>query len=210
MVVVIIKRKEKDMIMFVIGVTGLEGSGKSTVSGIIRKNGAKVVDCDRMVHGLYRKDSKVRAAVKRLFGSAVFRKGRVDRSLLAKAAFSSRESIRKLNEAIHPKVYRITEGTVKASKVPVIVDAPLLFEAGMDRLCDFTIYVKCAEKKRYARLRKKGVGKEEVKMRESFMAAGSAKAELCDAVIDNSGPSDKTKKQIESLICALRAMELMM
>ena len=61
--------------MFVIGLTGTIGSGKSTVTGLLKDQGATTIDCDKIVHELYSKDKKVRKGIKGLFGAETF-KGR--------------------------------------------------------------------------------------------------------------------------------------
>lgn len=129
----------------VIGLTGPTGAGKTTVAAAFRTLGCAVVDADRIA-----RDESERAeycsAVRRAFGGCVFRRdGGLDRQALADLAFSSPENTDRLNAATHPVILAECRRQLETAKHSpcraAILDAPLLFESGADRLCGATIAV---------------------------------------------------------------------
>ncbi len=143
------------MIPFV-GLTGGIGAGKTTALQALERLGAAVLSTDEVVHGLY-ESAEVRDAVVARFGAAVAPHGDVDRPTLAKKAFSTPEHRAWLEQLIWPRVgaavlawrERVT------ARVPppraAVVEVPLLFESGMDRLFDATIAVIADEQLRARR-----------------------------------------------------------
>ncbi len=195
--------------MFVIGLTGTIGSGKSTVTELLKEQGAKAIDCDKIVHELYSKDKKARKGIKELFGAKVFKNKSIDRSRIAENVFSDKKILKKLNALIHPLVEKnVLQELKKTKKGMVVIDAPLLFEAGFDRFCDLLIFVRCGKTERLKRLKKKGMYPKEAERREIVGLPEKKKISLCDGIIDTSRGLDKTKKQVGALLCNLRALEM--
>lgn len=129
----------------VIGLTGPTGAGKSTVAKSFRKQGCQVVDADRTARTIADRPECF-ARLKEVFGTDLERNdGTLDRQALAARAFASPEETEKLNAITHPAIIaecrrQLTEA--KASDcTAVILDAPLLFETGAQKLCDATVAV---------------------------------------------------------------------
>ncbi|HEX3040196.1 MAG TPA: dephospho-CoA kinase [Caproiciproducens sp.] len=129
----------------VIGLTGPTGAGKSTVAAAWEKAGCTVVDADKIAREAVLQPACV-AELKAEFGDDIAdEKGNLDRRLLAKRAFCSSQKTEKLNAITHPKIMEevterislLQQGRAKA----IILDAPLLFESGADRLCDTAVAV---------------------------------------------------------------------
>ena len=195
--------------MFVIGLTGIIGSGKSTVTGLLKDHGATTIDCDKTVHELYSKNKKVRKEIKELFGVEAFKGRQIDRGRIAEIVFSDKKLLKKLNALIHPLVEKnVLQELKKTKKGMVVIDAPLLFEAGLDRFCDLLIFVRCGKTERLKRLKKKGISPKETERREIVGLPEKKKISLCDGIIDTSRGLDKTKKQVGALLCNLRALEM--
>ena len=121
--------------MKIIGLTGIFGSGKSTVASFLGEMGATVIDADQIVHQLYLPEAKGFRQVVDLFGTAVLdSKGQLDRSKLADLVFTDASARTKLNAAIHPlatqQVKALIEEHRRRHTPVVIVEAPLLIEAG--------------------------------------------------------------------------------
>lgn len=144
---------------FVVGLTGLTGAGKSTWTAAFKKLGCGVVDCDKLARGAADLP-QVRAALCAAFGSDIKRSdGTLDRHLIADRAFKDTESTEKLNSITHPAVLaeikaemqRLQQSGVSA----VIIDAPLLFEGGLDSLCTLTAAVLAPRELRLSRIMKR-------------------------------------------------------
>lgn len=133
------------MTKMVIGLTGPTGAGKSTVAAAWEKAGCVVVDADKIARTATLRPDCI-AELKAEFGDDIAdEKGNLDRRLLAKRAFASPHKTERLNAITHPTIMeQVTEqiSRFRQSKAKaIILDAPLLFESGADRLCDTTVAV---------------------------------------------------------------------
>jgi dephospho-CoA kinase len=143
-----------------IGLTGGMGAGKSTALGALERLGAAVLSTDAVVHELYAGE-QLREAVVARWGPELAPGGVVDRTAIAERAFANEEDRVWLERLLWPLVgERISAwlGDVRAGALngeaprrAAVVEAPLLFEAGMEKLCDATIAVVAAEQLRRAR-----------------------------------------------------------
>lgn len=136
-----------------IGLTGQSGAGKSTVSEIFAENGATVINADKIVAELYSVGSPCLKAVSAQFGADIINSdGALNRRLLAVRAFSSGENTAALNGIVHPFVTARLFERLKGSEGIVVFDAPQLFEAGADVICDSVVAVVADEKLRLKRI----------------------------------------------------------
>ena len=157
--------------MRIIGLTGSIASGKSTVSAMLREIGAAVVDADAIVHDLQRPGTPVLGAIVREFGPGVLRPdGSLDRQALGRIVFADAGRRRALEAIVHPAVRaemrRQIEEHRRAGRPAVVLDIPLLFESGWDRMVDevWLVYVDGATQK--ARLMaRSGLSPEEAEAR---------------------------------------------
>jgi dephospho-CoA kinase len=131
--------------VFILGLTGSIGMGKSTTAGFFRKFGAPVHDADSVVHKLYR--GPAAPLVDAAF-PGVAPAGEVDRALLGSRVIGNPEEMRKLEAIVHPLVRAEEEAFLRkaaAARAPVVVlDIPLLFETGGDRRVDAVVVVTAA------------------------------------------------------------------
>ena len=141
---------------FVIGLTGPTGAGKSTVAKELESLGCRIVDCDRIARRITDTCAPCREALQEEFGADIFREGVLDRKLLAQRAFASPEKTQRLNGITHPWILRETQAQVEAGLAAgaraVVIDAPLLFEAGADRFCQKILAVTVPYEKRLRRI----------------------------------------------------------
>lgn len=154
----------------VIGLTGPTGAGKSTVAAAFRKLGCAVVDADRVARSVVdRPDCLTR--LKDAFGADIIRRdGTLDRHELARRAFSSPESTRKLNDVTHPVIIAECRRQIETARSTeckaVILDAPLLFESGKQSLCDATVGVITPDSSRLKRIMARdGISEEAARQR---------------------------------------------
>lgn len=143
----------------VIGLTGPTGAGKSSVAKELAALGCAVVDCDRIARQVTDSCVPCLQSLAEEFGSDILKEGVLNRKLLAARAFASPEKTRKLNELTHPWILGETKAQIQAAldagKPFVVVDAPLLFEAGVDALCDEIVAVTVPFEKRLQRIMKR-------------------------------------------------------
>ena len=186
----------------IIGLTGAMGSGKSTVAAMLRKKGAAVLDADKISHGCLKKQTPTYNKIKKAFGKEILAEnGEINKKKLAEVVFSDKKSLRKLCGIIHPAVIKGIEQKAKklANKV-VVIDAPLLIEAGLTSQVD-TLVVVAAKKdtcvKRSTRRLK--ITKQEARRRLAEQMPLSEKVKYADFVIKNDGGLNITSKQVQNL-----------
>jgi len=191
--------------VYVIGLSGGIGSGKSTVAKMLGRLGAEVLDADAMVHALLTEPATVRKVVKRFGDEVLDARGRVDRKKLAEVAFASRRNIRDLEAIVHPGVLRRTKRRIAAlrkakKRCVLVIDAPLLYEAGMDALCDETVFVHAPKPERLKRLRKtRGWSRRTLETREKRQKSLDVKRRNADTVVRNAGARKDTRTQVRTL-----------
>jgi len=186
----------------ILGVTGGFGTGKTTVVNYFKKFGAKIIDADKIAHRLIRPNSKVYRKIVGIFGGGILKKNKsIDREKLSGIIFNDKDLLKKLNRSVHPEVIRVIQREIKqlAGKM-IVLDVPLLFEAGLERLVDKTVVVKVSKAKQLARLAGKALfSKENILRRIKAQLPLSDKIRRADFVIDNNGTFEKTKEQVERL-----------
>ncbi|MGE5561500.1 MAG: dephospho-CoA kinase [Chloroflexota bacterium] len=194
--------------MRVIGLTGGIASGKSTVSRILREMGAEIVDADVLAHEVLRPGTEGWAQVVATFGNDILRPdGTINRRLLGKKVFPDPEAVRKLNGIVHPRVIRASVERIESarriwgtSQHLLVIDAPLLIEAGMHTMVDEVWVVKVDEHTQLERLMQRDkftIG--EAIARVHAQMPLSEKLTYADRVIDNTGSVESTRSQIERI-----------
>jgi len=126
----------------IIGLTGGIASGKSTVSKYLAEKGFKVYDADRIAKNISEKKS-VQEEIILTFGNEILdENGNVDRKKLKEIVFENKEKLKQLNAIIHPKVIDFYKELKEQNTDKIIIfDVPLLFESGIDKLCDKILVV---------------------------------------------------------------------
>jgi dephospho-CoA kinase len=183
----------------ILGVTGSFGSGKSKVARMLSTYGARVIDADIIAHRVSRPGSKIYRKLINAFGCAVLQQNKnIDRRRLASLVFNNKELLRVLNDLIHPEVIRIIKERIKTAREKLIVlDAPLLIEAGLAGLVDKLIVVKVKRDIQIARVRKKmHLSEADILKRIRHQIPLREKIRLADFIIDNSGSIARTKEQV--------------
>lgn len=143
--------------MKIIGLTGPTGTGKSTVSLVAASMGIEVIDCDKAARNITKKGAPVLQKLSLAFGADIIgTNGELDRKLLAERAFLTQTNTEKLNSIVLPVVVedikkRLNEFLALGVKT-VLLDAPTLFESGIDSVCDEVIAVLCPENVRRSRI----------------------------------------------------------
>lgn len=189
--------------MKIIGITGGFGTGKTFVASILRSLGAKVIDADTIAHEAIRKGERAYSRVVRLFGSSVIgRDDEIDRRKLADIVFADNAKLKALNRIIHPEVIRHIKREIgrKGKEGIIVIDAPLLVEAGLAGIVDILVVVICSRDKQITRCRKKfRIKKEDVSKRIKRQISLKKKIRMADFVIKNQGARSETRRQVKEM-----------
>jgi len=176
-------------------------SGKSTVASELGKLGCKVIDADKIAHkALDKRD--VRQKIVALFGEGVLDPlGRIDRRKLGDIVFADAGRLLSLNRMIHPLVLKRTEELIKGYSgqrrvKAIVLDMPLLVEAGWAKRCDKLIFVGCTRRLRVDRAKKMGFDENQIKIREKFQISLDNKVDIADNFIDNNSDFTALVRQV--------------
>jgi dephospho-CoA kinase len=196
------KKRLKNKNKLVIGLTGGFMTGKTTVAGMLRSKGIKVIDADAIGHSLLKPGTLVYSAIVRRFGSTVLKSNNtIDRAALSRIVFSLDSRLAALNRIIHPEIIRIVKNKIAhARKGVIVLDAPLLLEVGFQRFVDRVVVVTASRlnqiKRAQARMR---LSKAAVIRRVRSQIPLQDKVRMADFVIDNNGTKESLRKRVEEI-----------
>ena len=194
--------------MKVIGLTGGIGTGKSTAADYFKEKGFAHIDADEVSRGLTAEGSELLTVLDGLFGPSgewgdgrteiLDGEGRLKRKVLASLVFSDEERRAKLDEVMFREIIERIDSQIALFRRSgrdikgILLDVPLLYEAGLDDRCDMVIVLVADEDVRIARVcSRDGMTPEEVRARIRNQMSDNEKIKRADAVIDNSeGISD--------------------
>ncbi|MCD6099830.1 MAG: dephospho-CoA kinase [Candidatus Neomarinimicrobiota bacterium] len=189
--------------MITLGVTGGLGSGKTTACGFLKEKGAVVFDADAVAKNIILTNQHVQQTIEETFNVKVVREGRLDTKKLASLAFVSEENQSTLNNIVHPEVIKVLEEEIESHRGKTelfVVDAPLIFESGLDARLDYTVLIYAKLKIRLERaLRRGNLSREEIMRRIKFQMPEEEKKELADFVIDNNGSLEQLRESMHRL-----------
>lgn len=186
----------------ILGLTGSFASGKTSVAAIFRSYGARVIDADALAYRLSRPHTRVYNKLISVFGKAILGSDRrISRAKLSAIVFNDKKALRRLNEITHPAIIRTIKKKISQFKSGIIVlDAPLLIEAGLGRGVDKIIVVKADRKKQIQRaIRRTSLSKTAVLKRIRSQMPLRRKLRLADFVIDNNRSLNETRKQVRQI-----------
>ncbi len=194
----------------VIGLTGPTGAGKSTVADVWRQAGVPIIDADRAARRVTEPNSACLEALAQAFSPAILHQdGTLDRQELAKRAFRDADSTALLNRITHPAIIaemqRQLEHVADDGHDIAVLDAPLLYEAGADILCDTIVAVIAPADTRLARIiQRDGIDEDAARQR---MAAQKSDEFYCREgvhIIRNDGDEIALRKQAACLLEELK------
>jgi dephospho-CoA kinase len=191
--------------MKIIGLAGGIGSGKTTVAQFLKELGAVVIDADKVGHEVLRSDAEVWREIVAAFGEGVLtHNGNISREKLGRMVFGAPESIPKLNMIMHPRIAAQVgaqlEGYRKRGVRVVVIEAPLLLEAGWASQVD-EVWVTVASEATILKRLKERTGLSEAESVERIRAQMSVaeRVRQADVVIDNDGDLGELKEKVAEL-----------
>ncbi len=194
----------------VIGLAGGIGAGKSTIAHAFARHGCFAIDSDARAKAALDRPEVSRQLVEWWGSSVLLPDGRVDRSKIAAIIFADPEQRRKLEQIVHPIVREdraaMIREAVAAGARAVIVDAPLLFEAGVDAECDTVVFVDAPREQRLERVRKhRQWDEQELARREASQLSVEEKRRRSGHVVDNSGKLGGVDEQVGRVLTLIEA-----
>ena len=199
--------------MIIVGLTGSVGTGKSTVADFFEELGAYVIDWDELAREVVRPNSKAWKEIIECFGKDVLNEDlTVNRQKLANIVFTEKGKVTKLNQIVHPEVFKEDERIINEIKnhdpnALVVKDIPLLFELTHPIFTDKTVVVSASEETQLKRLEEKGMSWDDAQKRISSQLPLEEKIKSADFVINNNGPLEETKRQVEEIYSLLKKEE---
>lgn len=191
--------------MLIIGLTGSIGMGKSTVAARLRELGVPVFDSDAEVHRLYAAEAV--PLIEAAFPGTTTKAG-VDRQRLSAAVIAAPDGFKQIEQIIHPLVRqcqkRFLAEACRDGAALAVLEVPLLFETGVERLVDVTIVVSApADVQRSRVLARPGMTPEKLEVILGRQTPDAEKRTRADFVVDTGTTWDETRAQIDSIVARL-------
>ena len=192
--------------MFVIGLAGGSGSGKSLVTAFFGIENIPSFDCDAVYHQLISRRGDLTSELSQAFGENILLPdGFINRRALAEIVFADEEKRKTLNRITHKHILDALHDWLKQIEKEgysvAVVDAPLLFESGFDRECDVTIAVTAPTETRIDRIvARDGITREQAAERIASQIPDDELEKRADFVIHNDGDVMNVDKQFQSIL----------
>ncbi|MDR2771878.1 MAG: dephospho-CoA kinase [Elusimicrobiota bacterium] len=188
----------------ILGLTGTIGCGKSETAKIFKQLGAEIIDADKISKQLTSKGSPALKELVEIFGKQILSDdGALNRKVLAQIIFNDDKQRLKAEQILHPLIIKDIKEKVKAEQKSagiVVIDAPLLFETGLDKICDKIVVVVVDKDVWIKRIVKAGkFSVEEIKKRAASQLSDGLKAKKADYIIDNSGDKKELCRKVKTL-----------
>ena len=191
--------------MFVLGITGPIGSGKSTVSKIFKDKEILVLDADQISRDVTASEGAAIDEIEETFGPKAISSDRsLNRKYMADVVFKDNRKLDQLSAIIHKHVFivmdKVLEEQKKLKTKLVVLDVPIPVNKGFVDHCDQIWAVTCEDHIRLERLIGRGMTKEDALRRIAVQMTNDEYAALGDHVIDNSGTPEELIESVEALI----------
>jgi dephospho-CoA kinase len=193
-----------------IGIVGGIASGKSEVASLLVQHGAARINADELGHILLTSDESIQEKVVGLFGESILDESQqIDRKKIASQVFGndsrSRTLLDQLEAILHPAIRHLAdERLAMLRKQPgiemIVLDAPLLIEAGWSSMCDEILFVDTPLGQRQQYASRRGWSVDELAKREATQLALTEKRSAASKVIVNDGDLDSLKRKVKAII----------
>jgi dephospho-CoA kinase len=194
--------------MFILGLTGSLGMGKSTTARFFIEEGVPVHDADAVVYRLY--EGEAVTAIEAAFPGTTA-DGKVDRNKLAARVLGDHAALKRLEAIVHPLVHEaerrlLAEAEARGEKVAVL-DIPLLFETGGDARVDAVVVVSAPLEVQHSRvLQRPGMTMEKLEAILAKQMPDAEKRRRADFIVDTSQGLDPARAQVRAILAAIATM----
>ncbi|MFC2013745.1 dephospho-CoA kinase [Chloroflexota bacterium] len=191
--------------MKVIGLTGGIGSGKSTVAEFMAEQGVVVIDADKVGHEAFKPNIQLWREVVAVFGRQILTPtGDIDRKKLGEVVFDNPDSLVQLNQIMHPRMYDMVKAQIDEFRRQgvklVVLEAPLLLEAGWTSLVDEVWVIVASESTVIRRLQNKvGLTQQQSLARIRSQLSSEERVKQANVVIDTDCSLDELKAKVREL-----------
>ena len=199
--------------MIVIGLTGGILTGKSTVSEILARLGAVIIDADKVGHEAYRPQTKVWREVVEAFGRGILNQhGEIDRKKLGEIVFHDPQALARLNEIMHPEMHWMMKEEIDRLRNEgvdvVVLEAAVLIEADWTDLVDEVWVTVAPEETVVRRLQDRGgLSEEQARARIRSQISSAERIKHADVIIDTNCDLAEVRAKVEELWHRLQAQK---
>jgi len=190
-----------------VGLTGAIGAGKSTLARLLAQRGAAVVDADRVAHAVIERPILVQQLQQAFGRDIVGPDGSLNRREIGRRAFADPVRRERLNQIVRQPleeaIWQAVDAAASSGADPVVVDAPLILEWGIDDRFDVLVVVAAREETCRARAAARGMGPAEFEARAAGQLPPEEKVRRADIVIDNDGDAAALEAQVDELLQSL-------
>lgn len=192
------------MAEIVVGLTGMSGAGKTTACNVFAENGYEIVNCDLISRQVVSKGSRCLKEIEAAFGDVILPNGELDRKKVAGIVFTSEEKREQLNKIIYPCISYIVIDKILSWSGKILLDAPTLFESGIDSLCGVIVSVVCDKNVSIERIMKRdGLTAEQAENRLSSQHGIEFYRSHSHFCAENNGTEEQLKAKIRSIIAEI-------
>ncbi len=191
----------------VIGLTGMSGAGKSTACKLFREAGFRIIDCDGVCREIVKKGKPCLKEIASEFGKGILTsEGELNRRLMGKIIFSDLNKRIKLNGIMYPYVsYSVIKGIVFSDSEYTVLDAPTLFESGLEDICETIVSVAADKDILISRITARdGITEEEAEDRLGSQHGADFFGEKSDILIMNNGSEEEFTREIKKAMCRIK------
>src|SRR4051795_3249088 len=193
--------------MFILGLTGSIGMGKTTTANFFREAGVPVHDSDAVVHKLYEGDAV--APVEAAFPGVTV-DGKIDRAKLGEKLVGNPEAMKRLEGIVHPLVRAVSERFVAEQRARgarmIALDIPLLFETGGEKRVDAVVVVSAPAEIQRARLIERGIDMKRLEALLARQMPDAGKRSRADFVVDSSQGIEHARTQVRQILASVAKM----
>ncbi|MET0443344.1 MAG: dephospho-CoA kinase [Pseudorhodoplanes sp.] len=194
--------------MFILGLTGSIGMGKSTTAKLFAEEGVPVHDADAAVHALY--EGKAAPLIEAIFPGTTAN-GKVDRQKLGSVVVGDPEALKRLEAIVHPLVAQARDRFLAKARLDgaktAVLDIPLLFEVGADKLVDAVVVVSAAPHiQRQRVMERPGMTAEKFEALLAKQVPDVEKRRRADFILDSSHGIEPARLQVREILKKVATM----
>ena len=192
--------------MYIIGLTGGIGTGKTEALNILRGLGGSTIEADLLAHQLYAPGQNAWHDIVSTFGRSILTtKQQINRDKLGEIVFTDTEKLRKLNQIVHPRMLLLLKELINQHKMSgtkfLVIEAAILVEAGWDEIVDSVWVIEASKEAVIQRLeKKKKLTRLQIAQRIAIQISETERRKSADVVIKNNGTKSELASQIAQLL----------